>query len=233
MQLELKEIKKAFDKQEVLTDCTYTFDAGKIYGLLGRNGAGKTTLFNVLYDEISRDAGESLLKMKGEASPLTPEEVGMVFTENYLPDFLTGYEFIQFFIDIHPKAAKGTADDYLDLIGINEKDRHRLIRGYSSGMQSKLSLLTIFIAQPPVILLDEPLTAVDVIAGIEIKKLLMNLKKDRIVILSTHMMQLARDLCDEIVFLRHGELSALEDYVDEAAFEEHIIDALREDERHV
>lgn len=228
MELHLKNINKSFDQQSVLNGASFSFEDHQIYGILGRNGAGKTTLFNILYSEIEADQGEIWLEEKGEERAMTAEDVAMVFAENYLPEFLTGFEFVQFFIDVRGHEEALTADEYLDLVGIGEDDRHRLIKGYSSGMQSKLSLLTMFIAQPPIILLDEPLTAVDVISGIEIKKLLLTLKPGRIILLSTHILQLAEDLCDKIVLLRHGKLSALEDFGSEEAFEAQIVHALSE-----
>ena len=229
MKLELTEIKKSFDKQAVLKDCTYTFDQGKIYGLLGRNGAGKTTLFNILYEELMQDSGSFTLTIDGNERAVTPEDIGMVFTDNYLPDFLTGYEFVSFFLDLHKHADQLTVDEYLDIVSINEESRHRIIKSYSSGMKSKLSLLTVIITQPKIILLDEPLTAVDVVSGIELKRLFVNLKANSIIVLSTHMLQLAEDMCDELVLLKSGELSSMEDFRSEEQFEAQIIQALSEE----
>lgn len=226
MKLKLDNIHKQFDQKEVLKGSSFIFEDSKIYGILGRNGSGKTTLFNIMYHELEADDGTITLEKDGLTKALEPQDVAMVFAENYLPDFMTGYEFILFYIDVQGDENSLTPDEYLDLVGIDEKDRHRLIKGYSSGMQSKLSLLTMFISQPPVILLDEPLTAVDVISGIEIKELLLTLKPGRVILLSTHILQLAEDLCDEIVLLKNGQLSSLDDFETEAAFEARIVEAL-------
>lgn len=205
--LHLQSIKKHFQDHHVLHDCTATFEEGKIIGILGRNGAGKTTLFNIISQELAADNGECLLETEEQTlSPVKVSDVAMVFSENYLPDFLTGYEFIQFFLDLHGQEDHLSANEYLDMIDINEEDRHRLIKTYSSGMQSKLSILTVVIMRPPIILLDEPLTSVDIIVGIQLKKIFRELKKSRIVLLSTHILQLAQDLCDEIVLLKDGQL---------------------------
>ncbi len=230
MYLKIDDIKKRYKDNEVLKGCSYTFEQGKIYGLLGRNGAGKTTLFNILYEELEQDAGDyKLVTNQGERA-VTPDDIGMVFTDNYLPDFLTGYEFVSFFLDLHKKEGQLTADDYLDMVSIDQKSRHRLVKTYSSGMQSKLSILTVIITQPKIILLDEPLTAVDVVSGIELKRLLMAIKENSILILSTHMLSLAEDLCDELVLLREGQLSSIEDFNTEDQFEAQIIRALGDKE---
>lgn len=233
MYLELNEIQKSFKAHEVLRECTYDFEQGKIYGLLGRNGAGKTTLFNVLYEELEQDAGSFHLVIDGKKQEVRPEDIGMVFTDNYLPDFLTGYEFVKFYLDLHKREGQRTVDEYLDLVSIDQESRHRIIKSYSSGMQSKLSLLTVIMNQPKIVLLDEPLTAVDVVSGIELKRLLIELKKHSIVILSTHMLQLAEDICDELVLLKNGQLSSMEDFRSEEQFEAQIIQALSEEKGEV
>lgn len=97
MILQLEHIQKNYGTKTVLKDCTFSFERGKIYGLLGRNGAGKTTLFNCLTDEVRADAGEAfLIDEDGSTKPLIPSQVGYVFSTPILPDFLTGYEFIRF-----------------------------------------------------------------------------------------------------------------------------------------
>lgn len=226
MKLELNHISKSFQDKQVLVDCHQTFEANKIVGILGRNGAGKTTLFNIINHELEADSGNVVLDRDGQKAPLGVGQVGMVFAENYLPDFLTGYEFIQFFLDLHGDETSLSPDHYLDLVAISEEDRHRIIKGYSSGMQSKLSILAILIMQPPVILLDEPLTSVDVIIGIELKKLLKTLKKDRIILLSTHILQLATDLCDQVVLLKDGRLSPLDLDTHDPEFESRLLEEL-------
>lgn len=231
MALVIKNLSKHFQSKEVLTDVTYTFQSGEITGLLGRNGAGKTTLMRLLYGDYQADTGQFFLReADGRERPLTPDDIGMVFSENFLPEFLTGYEFVKFFIDLHvPKEAE-CVDDYLDMVAISQEDRHRLIKGYSDGMKSKLSLLTVLIKKPRVILLDEPLTAVDVLSGLAIKKLLLTLRQDRILILSTHIMSLAEDLCDTVAVLEKGILTNLDVGRDKALFEEQLLDVLKGDD---
>ena len=235
MELQLTGIQKAFGAKEVLRDCTFSFEKGKIYGLLGRNGAGKTTLFNCLTDEVRPDGGQALLAADGGAHPLKPEEIGYVFSTPVLPDFLTGYEFVRFYLDINAaKADPGkTIDDYFDLVKIAPEDRHRLIKGYSHGMKNKVQMLCFLIARPPVILLDEPLTSFDVVVALEIKQLLRQIRQDHIIIFSTHILQLATDLCDELVVLSEGRLQAVDPALLQSKnFEARIIDLLKDEEGH-
>ena len=99
MQLILKQIRKSFDSKEVLRDCTYTFEQGRIYGLLGRNGAGKTTLFKTIYGEYDEFSGTALLAVNGGQRKTTGDDIGMVFSQPMIPDFLTERKFIRFYVD--------------------------------------------------------------------------------------------------------------------------------------
>ena len=213
MELQLEQIRKSFGEKEVLKGCTFRFEKGKIYGLLGINGAGKTTLFNCLSDEISPDSGTAnIYREDGQLESLAEDHIGYVFSTPVLPDFLTGYEFLKFYIEINQDRAdpEMTIDTYFDMVKIDPEDRNRLIKGYSHGMKNKLQMLCFIIAMPPVILLDEPLTSFDVVVALEIKKLLREIKKDHIIIFSTHILQLATDLCDELVVLSEGKLQQLD-----------------------
>ena len=232
MQLELKKIKKSFDSKQVLKEVTFTFKKGKIYGLLGRNGAGKTTLFNCLSGEMQPDEGEAALIQDGQSGVLKPDDIGYVFATPILPEFLTGYEFLKFYMDINKGhiASEHTVDDYFDLIQIGPDDRHRLIKGYSHGMKNKIQMLCFIISKPPVILLDEPLTSLDVVVALEIKKLLREMKQDHIILFSTHILQLATDLCDEIVVLNDGRLEQVDhSIIGNPQFEEKIIHLLKDE----
>lgn len=152
----------------------------------------------------------------------------MLFAETSLPEFLTAYEYIKFIIDIKNPHDIENIDKYFDYMSINERDRHKLIKEFSSGMKSKVALLAIYIQKPKVILLDEPLTAVDVVSGAEIKKFFRSLKNDHIIIVSTHMLDLAKDLCDEIVLLHNGKFESLEDLEKDENYESRIVEALKE-----
>ena len=139
---------------------------------------------------------------------------------------------MKFFMDIHENTIRNpkTPDEYFDDIGIDREDRDKLLKDYSHGMKNKMQMLINIIARPNLLLLDEPLTSLDVVVAEEMKQILRSLKKDRITIFSTHIMDLALDLCDEIVLLSHGELEMIDKSdMDSKEFKEKIIAALREE----
>ncbi len=228
----MEHLSKSYGKKEVLRDITFTFDAGKIYGLLGRNGAGKTTLFNCVNRDIPADGGRCELEDQGVRRPLRPEDIGYVLSTPTVPEFLTGREFLKFFLDINRDAIGDPKplDDYFDLMSIGPEDRDKLLKDYSHGMKNKMQMLVNIMARPNLLLLDEPLTSLDVVVAEEMKQLLRSLKDGRIILFSTHILDLALDLCDEIVLLSHGELEAVERaHLGQADFKAKILAALREE----
>lgn len=232
MNFKIEGLSKSFNKKNVLKDITFTFESGKIYGLLGRNGAGKTTLFNCLNKDMKFDSGVVRIEDTFKERELVAEDIGYVLSTPTVPEFLTGREFLKFFLDIHKKNLKEvkTIDEYFDFMSIDAEDRDKLLKDYSHGMKNKMQMLINIIAEPNILLLDEPLTSLDVVVAEEMKELLKSIKKDRIIIFSTHIMDLALDLCDEIVLLHNGELEIVDkENMGSVEFKEKIIAALRED----
>lgn len=232
MKFVIDHLSKRFESKEVLRDIIFTFEEGKIYGLLGRNGAGKTTLFNCLNRDIRADSGTFFLEDVGGARELSPEDIGYVLSTPTVPEFLTGREFLKFFLDINESSIQNirSADEYFDMMSIAPEDRDKLLKDYSHGMKNKMQMLINIIAQPKVLLLDEPLTSLDVVVAEEMKQLLRAQKEGKITIFSTHIMDLALDLCDEIVLLSHGMLEVVEkSNLDSQEFKEKIIAALKEE----
>lgn len=232
MKFIIDHLAKSFEDKQVLKDIDFTFESGKIYGLLGRNGAGKTTLFNCVNRDIKADRGSFYIRSDGNQRNVTAEDIGYVLSTPTVPEFLTGREFLKFFIDINEASIKNlkSIDAYFDIMSIAPEDRDKLLKDYSHGMKNKMQMLINIIANPNILLLDEPLTSLDVVVAEEMKQLLRSLKQDRIIIFSTHIMDLALDLCDEIVLLNRGVLEIVEKTdLDSKEFKDKIIAALREE----
>lgn len=212
MQLQIENLSKSYGTKEVLKDINFTFESGKIYGLIGRNGVGKTTFFNCLNGDISVDGGKFYLVDSDIKIELRTNDIGYVVSTPIVPEFLTAREFLQFFIDINKDriVEEKTVEEYFKMVQIDESDWDKLLKDYSHGMKNKMQILINIIAKPKVILLDEPLTSLDIVVQDEMKKLFRMLKKDHIIIFSTHILELAMDLCDSIVILNNKELELIE-----------------------
>ena len=233
MKFIIEHLSKNFETKKVLKDINFTFEEGKIYGLLGRNGAGKTTLFNCVNGDLKTDSGNFYLEDElGHRRKVIATDIGYVLSTPTVPEFLTGREFLKFFMDINEKSIKDpkNIDEYFDSMSIDPEDRDKLLKDYSHGMKNKMQMLININAQPNILLLDEPLTSLDVVVAEEMKQLLRSLKQDRITIFSTHIMDLALDLCDEIVLLSHGELEVVDKTnLNSQEFKNKIIQTLREE----
>ena len=158
MKLVVDQLQKRFGTQEVLRGASFTFEQGKIYGLIGRNRAGKTTFFNCLNEDLAADGGSFHLEDDtGAARPVTADDMGYVLSTPVVPEFLTAREFLQFFLEInrgkipYPKAP----DVYLDYMCIDPADRGKLLKDFSHGMKNKMQMLVNIMADPAVLLLDE------------------------------------------------------------------------------
>ena len=231
MKLILDNVVKSFDEKEVIKGATFEFESGYIYGLLGRNGVGKTTLFNLINEDLKADSG--VISVDDEKVRAIEEgDIGYVLSTPIVPDFLTGREFLKFFIDINKGQIVDlkTYDEYYDIVEIAPEDRDRLIKDYSHGMKNKMMMLLNIISNPPIWLLDEPLTSFDVVVADEMKELLKKMKSDRLIIFSTQIMELALSLCDRIVLLKDGRLNMLEQgEMTREEFEDYIIKILKDE----
>ena len=212
MKLEIENLSKNYDDKEILKNINFTFEQGKIYGLIGRNGAGKTTLFNCINEDIDYDTGTFYLENEYGKNILSTDDIGYVISTPTVPEFLTAKEFLTFFIEINKDKIKNikTIDEYFDMVKINKTDQDKLLKEYSHGMKNKIQMLINIISSPKVILLDEPLTSLDVVVQEDMKQLLKSIKKDHILIFSTHILEIALDLCDEIVILNNKKLELIE-----------------------
>ena len=115
----------------------------------------------MLNEDLEIDSGEFYLVDKNSKRKVEPEDIGYVLSTPNVPEFLTGREFLKFFIDINKNRIKEnkSIDDYFDFMKIDEEDRDKLLKDYSHGMKNKMQMLVNIIANPNVLLFDEPLTS--------------------------------------------------------------------------
>ncbi len=228
MELKICNLSKSYRDNEILDDINFTFKDNCIYGLIGRNGAGKTTFMNALDSVITIDSGEFYL----DDNILNTEDIGYVVSTPLVPEFLTGREFLDFYLDVHKDKIKDIKDIdyYFELVDLEKKDQNKLLKDYSHGMKNKMQMLINIISNPKVILLDEPLTSLDIVVQEDMKKMFKDIKKDHIIIFSTHILELATDLCDEIVIINNRELELVEkNNLGTKKYKDKIIKALKDE----
>ena len=232
MEFVISHLVKSYGSKQVLKDVDFVFEEGKIYGLLGRNGSGKTTFFNCINSDIDFNSGSFYFRENGKNENITlmPEDIGYLVSTPTVPEFMTGREFLKFFCEVHEEITpEKTIDEYFDYMMVPEDDRDRLMKDYSHGTKNKMQMLLNIIAAPKLMLLDEPLTSLDVIIAEEMKNVIRGQKQGRITIFSTHLLDVAVDLCDEIVLLHNGRLEPIDkSNLGDSDFKDKIIAALRD-----
>ena len=235
MEFVISHLVKSYGSKQVLKDVDFVFEEGKIYGLLGRNGSGKTTFFNCVNGDIDFNSGSFFFRENRDSQnliPLKPDDIGYLVSTPTVPEFMTGREFLKFFLEVHEEINPDrTIDEYFDYMMVPEDDRDRLLKDYSHGTKNKMQMLLNIIASPKLMLLDEPLTSLDVIIAEEMKNVIRGQKQGRITIFSTHLLDVAVDLCDEIVLLHNGKLEPIDkSNLGDSAFKDKIIAALRDED---
>lgn len=194
-----------------LKDVTFQVDAGQIVGLVGPNGAGKTTLFRVAGTLLEPTAGRAAVD--GYDTVNDPDEVrrriGLVLEgDRGLYGRVTGRENLEFFGvlgGLEPRAARIRAAELLEFVGLASADK--LVFGYSAGMRTKLSLARALVADPPLVLLDEPTRSLDPVASGQVGDLLGVIAREgRAVLLSSHRLQEVVATCHDIVVLTEGQV---------------------------
>ena len=195
----IQHISKSFGSQKVLNDVSLEIPAGQIVGLLGPNGAGKSTLMKILIGLWSADSG----------TVSAPSRIGYLPENNPLYEEMYVTEYLQFMAKMtNDKCQMTNVDALIDKVGLTP-ECHKHIRELSKGYRQRVGLAQALIGDPELLILDEPTTGLDPNQLVEIRSLIRSLGKDRTVILSTHIMQEVREMCDRVVILDHGEIKAV------------------------
>ena len=198
MAVQIQHIHKSFGSQTVLGDIYLTIPAGQVVGLLGPNGAGKSTLMKILLGLWKPDSGEVSV----------PERIGYLPENNPLYEEMYVSEYLQFMASITEiHNSQFTIHHLIERVGLTP-ERHKHIRELSKGYRQRVGLAQALLGDPQLLILDEPTTGLDVNQLQEIRALIRDLGKERTVILSTHIMQEVREMCDRVVILDHGQIKA-------------------------
>lgn len=202
MYCKLDHIHKSFGKQQVLKDISLEIPSGQVLGLLGPNGAGKSTLMKILIGLWKPDKG----------TVEAPINIGYLPENNPLYEDMYVVEYLLFMAritmrDASSKEQKERVETLIERVGLTP-ERHKHIRALSKGYRQRVGLAQALIGDPDLLILDEPTTGLDPNQLVDIRNLIRQVGKDRTVILSTHIMQEVREMCDRVVMLSQGVIQA-------------------------
>jgi len=215
--ISLKEIYKTYKKglrQKILAvkNLSFAVEQGEIFGFVGPNGAGKSTTIKILMGLIFADRGEARLFDLPCSHPKARAKVGFVPEQPALYDHLTGAEFLHFAGELYGLSKKNFMEHALKLlekVGLKEAMDLKL-RHYSKGMQQRLVIAQALIANPELIIMDEPLSGLDPIGRMEIMDLIKSLKEEgKTIFFSSHILHDVETVCDRVALIVRGELKFL------------------------
>ena len=208
MSVKVTTVSKYYNAQKALHAVSFEINKGEIVGFLGPNGAGKSTLMKILTGYIL--PSEGTVHVNGVSVTENPIEVQS--TIGYLPEhnplYATMYvrEYLAFIADIH-KLSKGEIQKVIEKVGL-QPEAHKTIQQLSKGYQQRVGLAAALIHNPDVLILDEPTTGLDPNQLLEIRTLIREIGKDKIILFSTHILQEVEAVCNRVLVIKKGEIVA-------------------------
>jgi len=212
--VELREVTKRYNEIVAVNNISLSIDKGEIFALLGPNGSGKSTTLKMLLGLVQPTAGSiNVLGLDVKKDPVAiKKQVGYVPESPDVYEFLTGIEYLDFIGDIYsmPVAEKQQRIiEYLKALELKGREGD-MMNSYSDGMKKKISLISAFLHKPKLLILDEPLNALDPRSARIVKDFLYELKAQGVTtILSTHVLEIAEAVCDRIAIMYQGNILAL------------------------
>ncbi|WP_042274316.1 ABC transporter ATP-binding protein [[Clostridium] dakarense] len=209
MELRIDNISKRFKDKVAVDNFSVTLNNG-VYGLLGKNGAGKTTLMRILADVSTQSEGEIYVDNKSKSSlganyrellGYLPQDVG--FYKNFTAEKFLYY--VAALKGLDKNKAKDKINELLKFVNL-ESDKKRKIGGFSGGMKQRLGIAQALLNDPKILILDEPTAGLDPNERVRFKNLISDISKDKIIILSTHIVSDIEFIANEILVMKDGML---------------------------
>lgn len=203
----LHDISKRFKNEEIFSPCCLRFHEGHIYGVIGRNGTGKTVLLKMICGLYRPDTGyiEVLGQRLGKNDQFARNMGVMIENPGFLNSY-TGYQNLKYLAQIQHKIGDAEIQSAMEQVGLDWRSRKKVGK-YSLGMKQRLGIAQAIMEDPKILLLDEPMNALDE-AGVEdMRRLLLEKKREgKIIILASHIKEDISVLCDEVYELNRGRI---------------------------
>ena len=177
-------INKKFKNHQVLKDLSFKLEDNGVYALVGPNGSGKTTLFNIITNLINMDSGEVLINDIDNSDPKIFNYLTLLKDNSVLYEYLTGLDHLNFISYLH-KIDKKRVDEIIEELNIGSYINNK-VSSYSLGMKQHLLIAMAILPDPEIILMDEPINGLDPTSIINFRNLIMKLKENKLIVISSH-----------------------------------------------
>ena len=204
MKLEIKNVSKTFDEKIVINNFSMEVEKGECVGLIGPNGAGKTTLIKIISDIIYPNKGEVLLN--GIKVSKMKAQIG------YLPQYpnffhwMTAKETLMFMGQLSGLKKETLIDSIPEIlvkVGLKDEENSK-VAIFSGGMKQRLGIAQALLHKPSLLIMDEPVSALDPVGRREVLNLIKEIKKDTTILLSTHILSDAEEICERFIIIKNG-----------------------------
>jgi ABC-2 type transport system ATP-binding protein len=206
MNLRVDNLTKKYANQLSLNGVSFELKPGEIVGLLGPNGAGKSTLMKLITGFLQPTSGQIFFdeQLLSENIKFTQQHLGYLPEHNPLYTEMYVKEYLQFNADIH-KIEKSEIKKVIDKVGLTP-EVHKKINQLSKGYRQRIGLAAAILHNPSILILDEPTTGLDPNQLVEIRQLIKELGKDKVMLFSSHILQEVEAVCDRIIILHQGKI---------------------------
>ena len=208
MYLEIKNVSKRYGDQQALIDVSFSLKKGDIVGFLGPNGAGKTTLMKIITSILKQDSGVITINGCNTQTDKisTKRQIGYLAENNPLYKDMLVTEYLDFIASLYKiDNKKDKVKEIINKTGLNGEIKKR-IEELSKGYKQRVGIAAALVHDPNVLILDEPTTGLDPNQLVEIRKLIQEIGKEKIVLLSTHILQEIPKICNHIIIINKGRI---------------------------
>ena len=209
--LRIENLTKKYGNKVAVDNISLHIESGEIYGFIGHNGAGKTTTIKAAIGILDFDQGNIYIDGKSiKSKPLECKKIMAYIPDNPdLYEYMTGIQYLNFISEIYKvnsENRKQRIKKYAQLFDI-EKDLNESISSYSHGMKQKLAIISAWVHNPKLVIMDEPFVGLDPIASHNLKQMMRELCEDGgAIFFSTHVLEVAEKLCDKVAIIKDGHL---------------------------
>lgn len=209
--LRIENLTKKFGDKKAVDSLSLHIEPGEIYGFIGHNGAGKTTTIKSIVGILKFDEGEILVDgMSVKENPIEcKKKIAYIPDNPDLYEFMTGISYLNFIADIYNVSSQDRTErikKYGDLLELTD-DLAQPISAYSHGMKQKLAIISAWVHNPKLIIMDEPFVGLDPKSSHILKEMMRDVcDKGGAIFFSTHVLEVAEKLCDKIAIIKNGQL---------------------------